>query len=397
MSETAVAKVAVVADEASSGSAVSIACGIYLVGYAGYCFEETRDLRYLVYVLPLFLVASLTLRRALTINRPAVAFLLSYLLLASVSHLIGMKGGEDFSRNFVIIALIIVCFIPVIDVSVAQIRFVFLCSLAYLLLAYWLREGAGIRLLQMLESGTGSGVETGFDNHEGGLVGPVYAVFFYAIGAKLQFLLAFVMSVLGGKRVGILAILVGVVATVLFRKITALKPRRNRFVTLFVALATINIVASNLTYISELAYENLDTGVSLEEVMLGRFKVGSEMNHAMNTRPFAESLFGSGPGSADSLATIVTGGELTQPHNDWSKILLDYGIAGSLITTAFMALVFSTSATAAVIAITIATMMCTDNVLIYLFYQFPVVLMVAYAARGESRAQDGQPVTRWTS
>src|SRR5262249_18861321 len=194
--------------------------------------EDTGALRYLVYVLPLVLVASPAFLRTPTINRPAAAFFVAYLVLASVSHLIGMKGGQDFSRNFVIIALIIVCFIPVIDVSAAQIRFVFLGSLTYLLLAYWLGEGAGIRLLQMLESGTGSGVETGFDNHEGGLVGPVYAVFFYTIGAKLQFLLALVMSVLGGKRVGVLAILVGGVATVLFRKIAALKPGRNRFVTL---------------------------------------------------------------------------------------------------------------------------------------------------------------------
>jgi hypothetical protein len=111
------------------------------------------------------------------------------------------------------------------------------------------------------------------------------------------------------------------------------------------------------------------------------------MNRAMNARPFAESIFGSGPGSADRFASIVSGGVLTQPHNDWMKILYDYGIVGSLVMTTFLALMFSTSAIAAVIALTSAIMMCTDNVLIYLFYQFPAVLMVAYAGLQDASAR----------
>lgn len=392
---TSVADVAEVGDEAVSRFVVSVACGVYLVGYAGYCFfcqrggcsDALGSLRYLVYAVPPLLVASLALQRAPTSNRPAIGFLLAYLVLASVSQLSGMKGGEFFLRNITIIALIIACFIPVIDVSAAQIRFVFLCSLIYMVLAFWLAEGAKIRLFQILESFTGSAFDQGYDNHQGGLVGPVYAAFFYAIGAKFQFLLALVMSLLGGKRIGVVAILVGVVATALFRNVTALKRRRNRFVILFGALAIINMVASNLTSISEYGYQSLRISVSIEEVMLGRYEVGTEMDRAMNTRLLVESLFGSGAGSGDALASIATSGILDQPHNDWLKILYEYGIVGSLIITAFMALVFSTSATAAVIATSMATMMSTDNVLIYLYYQFPIVLMVNYSALQESDAR----------
>jgi O-antigen ligase len=387
MTETSVAGVPDVSDEAFSRAVVSIACGIYLIGYAGYSFDTLGPLRYLVYAVPPVLFASLLLQRASMSNKPALAFFLAYLVLASISYLIGTKDAEFFLRNFIIIALIILCFIPVIDVSAAQIRFVFLCSLIYLFLAYWLAEGASIRLLQILESGTGSAYDAGYDNHQGGLVGPVYAVFFYAIGAKLQFLLALVMSLLGGKRVGVVAILLGLVAAALFRNLTALKQRRNRFVALLGALAIINTVASNLISITEYGYRSLRVSVSIEEVMLGRHAIGIEMNRAMNNRPFVESLFGSGPGSGDDLASIVSDGILTQPHNDWLKILYEYGIVGSSIITTFMALVFSTSATGAVIAITAATMMSTDNILIYLYYQFPIVLMVAYSALQESAAR----------
>jgi hypothetical protein len=53
----------------------------------------------------------------------------------------------------------------------------------------------------------------------------------------------------------------------------------------------------------------------------------------------------------------------------------------------FIALVFSTSATGAVIAIASAILMTTDNVVMYFFYQFPIVLMVGYSALRESRVQ----------
>src|ERR1700737_4423946 len=49
-----------VADQAFNRFAVLIACAVYLVGYAGYCFGESLgSLRYLVYAVPLILVASL--------------------------------------------------------------------------------------------------------------------------------------------------------------------------------------------------------------------------------------------------------------------------------------------------------------------------------------------------
>jgi len=378
-----------VADQAFSRLAISIACVVYLVGYAGYCFSETLgSLRYLIYAVPPILVASFMLQRTSTSNKPAIAFFLTYLSAGSLSYLVGVKDMDFFLSNFIIIVLIIVSFVPMINVGIEQIRVVFLCSLAYLILAYLLTEHGGIRLFQILERGTGSGLETGYDNHQGGLLGPIYAVFLYAIGAKIQFLLALVMSVLGGKRVGIIAILVGLVSIFLFKRATALNERRNRFIVLLGALAVINIAASNMISMSEYAYQSLNMSVHIEEVMLGRHAIGSEMIRVMDGRSPVESLIGFGPGSADALANLVSDGTLTQPHNDWLKILYDYGILGSIVVTVFMALVFSTSTTGTVIAITNAIIMTTDNVVIYLYYQFPIVLMVAYSALRESRASD---------
>lgn len=388
------ASVAVRADRASSHYVVSIVCGVYLAGYAGYCFVDTLGvLRYLVYAVPFLLLASLLVQRAPTVSAPAVAYLVGYLVLALISYASGVRDEEFVSRNVVIVALIITCFIPVLDVGEEQIRAVFHCSLVYLLLAWALAESRDIRLLQILVSGTGSAFEAGYDNDQGGLLGPIYAVFFYAIGAKLQFLLALAMSLVGGKRVGVIAIVAGLLAAAVFRHVAGLRTRRSRFGVLFVALLAINLVAANLASITERGYRLLNIEVSIEEVMLGRHAIGAEMERAMEVRPLVETLFGSGPGAADALATLVSGGTLEEPHNDWMKIRLDYGIVGSLVITIFMALVFSTTATAAVVAIASATMMSTDNTFVYLFYQFPVALMVAWSARQRlppERGPDGR-------
>jgi hypothetical protein len=377
-----------VADQALNRFVVSIACAVYLVGYAGYCFAESLgSLRYVVYAVPPILVASLMLQRTPTSNKAAMVFFLTYLSLAPLGYLIGVKDTDFFFNNFIIMVLIIVSFVPTINVGVEQIRVVFLCSVVYFALAYSLTERGGVRLFQILESGTGSGLEDGYDNHQGGLLGPIYAVFLYAIGAKIQFLLALVMSLLGGKRIGVVAILVGLASIFLFRKAAALKKRRNRFILLLATLGVINIAGSNMFYLSQYTYESLSMRVPIEEIMLGRYAIGSEMARVIDSRSAVESLIGFGPGGADALATLVSSGALKEPHNDWLKIHYDYGILGSIAITVFIALVFSTSATGAVIAIASAILMTTDNVVMYFFYQFPIVLMVGYSALRESRAQ----------
>jgi hypothetical protein len=139
--------------------------------------------------------------------------------------------------------------------------------------------------------------------------------------------------------------------------------------------------------ISQYTYESLRMSVPIEEIMLGRYAIGSEMTRVIDSRSSVESLIGFGPGAGDALATRVSAGTLKEPHNDWLKILYDYGILGSIAITAFIAVVFSTSAVGAVIAIASAILMTTDNVVMYLYYQFPIVLMVGYSALRESRAQ----------
>jgi hypothetical protein len=363
-------------------STITAASFVYLIGYAGYCFSETLGtLRYFVYLVPPIIVAPLLLQHAAPRNRYALAYLSTYMFLALLGYAWSDKACEFSVSNFIIITLVIVCFIPTIDVKFAHIRVIFTFSSAFFLVGYLYAGHESIRLLQILLSGTGSGLVDGYDNHEGGLLGPIYAVFFYAIGAKMPFLTALGMSLLGGKRIGLIALLVGLIASALFKRLPAMNEWRNRFIVVLGGLFAISVIATNLTEISEFTHERLSSGVHIEAIMLGRHALGVEMTRVIDNRSAVESLIGAGPGCADDLAWIVSGGSLTLPHNDWLKLLYDYGIMGSLIIMMFMAAIFSSSKTGAIIALVNATIMITDNVQMYLYYQFPIVLMVAFSAR----------------
>jgi hypothetical protein len=376
-------------DGAMSRQVVWIACIVYVLGYAGYCFDfndSIKPLRYLVYAVPLILVASPLLERIPRCNKSAEWYLLTYLYLACIGYITYVTDTDLFWNNFSIVALVILSFVPAIDVSVRQIRFVFFCTAIYFVAAYALTEHQGVRLLQLLESGIIAGAPPGtaYDSDTSGLVPPIYAVFYYAIGARLEFMLALVMCFVGGKRISLLAMLVGLAAVSVLWRALALNEGRNRFLVLFAALAAINIVGANLPSIVEHGYSVIRPDAHIEEIMLGRHEIGSAMIQVIQSRPWIELLIGSGPGSANALASLITNGSVTHPHNDWLKLFFDHGILGSTLITAFMALVFSSSKTGMAIALANAVIMLTDNVAAYLFYQIPIVLMLAFFAPQEA-------------
>jgi O-antigen ligase len=377
-------------------SPVSIACIAYLIGYAGYAlFGHKPDepspsslavIRYLTYVAPLILVAPIFTQRATPINTSVCAYLFTYLAFCAVDYLIGVRDVDYFVGDVTIISLIIVGFLPKIEVTLEQIRLLLLVSLAYFAVAYIVSARQDIRLLQMITTGSDSGLE-GYDNNQGGLVGPVYTLFFYAIGARLEFGLALIMSLLGGKRIVALSLIVAIVAIFLLNRAFAPKSRLLRFVTLLLGLSAINVIGSNLILISDYLYGSLGMTGSIETVMLGRHQIGVDLTYAISNRPLLETLVGYGPGAANEVATYIARGSLTLPHNDWLKILYDYGILGSIFVTFIIAVIFSTSVAAMALALMTAVIMTTDNVTVYLFYQFPVALMIAYCNRRESNAR----------
>ena len=329
----------------------------------------------MIYLLPFLLVAALFYERRPASYRPAELFFLIYVLIGLLGLLIGIENTAVYLNEYIITSLVALCFVPLIGASRNQIRLLFLFSAACLFF-YYFAENKAVRLFAMPQ---GVATDPNAFDHPLGLVAPIYSVFFFAVGGKIEFILALVMNVLGGKRIALLAMLVGIISIFVFNRIALFEKRDVRFLVLLVGLVAINVAAVNFTSIVEYAYSELRLDANIEEIMLGRYAIGNEISRVLENRSWLESIIGSGPGSASIVASSVSGGTITQAHNDWAKIVIDYGILGSSVITVFMALIFSSSRMSMSIALVSAVIMTTDNVLIYVFYQFPIVLMLAYA------------------
>lgn len=327
-----------------------------------------------MYFLPFVLVAAIFYGSRPTSYRPAEIFFLIYVVIGLLGLLIGQKT-DYFLNEYVITSLIALCFVPSICASRNQIRLLFLFS-ATSLFFFYLAENKGIRLFAMPQ---GIATDPNAFDHPMGLLAPIYSVFFFAAGGKIEFILALFMNVLGGKRIALLGMLVGIISISFFNRIALFEKRDARFLILLLGLAAINVASVNVTSMLGYAHSELRLNADIEEIMLGRYAIGNEISRVLENRSWLESIIGSGAGSASMVASTVSRGTITQAHNDWVKIVVDYGILGSSLITVFMALIFSSSRMGMSIALVSAVIMITDNVLVYVFYQFPIVLMLAYA------------------
>jgi hypothetical protein len=375
--------------------AVTAACTFYVIGFFGYSLgadPPTAVVRYIIYLASVTLLIPVLFVRVARVNGTAIVYLALYALVVVFTQLAAPNGSSIyFWREVLITAAIIVCFVPWLYVEYGHLRTLLVASFMIFLVMFAVSGSHDLRLMNILENETGSAFEEGFDSHQGGLVGPVYAVFFYTIGAKSAFLLSFLMSLLGGKRIAIIAIMMGIATAWASLRFRALQKRSLRFVAVLSLLLTLNLIGTYMLPISEGLYQSFRPDAHIEQIMLGRYAITRELSRMMEERSIVETIFGSGPGSAGALAELVSDGTLSSPHNDWLKLTYEYGIIGSLAITALMAAIYSSSRTGIVLAATTGTMMTTDNVTIYLYYQFPIVLMLAYCSADQERIEKSLP------
>ena len=358
-----------------SSVVIWIACLAYIIGFAAF-YLEASSIRYVIYLLPFLLFTALFCERNPQLYRPAEIFFLIYVSIGLMGlFIMGIQNISYFLSEYVIISLIALCFVPAISASRNHIRFIFFFSVTWLVFAFF-ADNKSLRIFSIMQNAIPD--QNAYD-HALGLLTPIFSVFFAAVGGKIEFILAFVMTILAGKRIAMLGMLVGIISFFLFNRIVYFKKRETRFLFLLMGLAAINVAAVNLTSLAEYTHSELRLEANIEQIMMGRYLIGNEINGFLVNRSWLESIMGSGPGSAAMVASAATNGVLTLNHNDWVKILVDYGILGSILITTFMAFIFSSSRMSMSIALTSAVIMMTDNVLIYLYYQFPIVLILAYA------------------
>ena len=116
------------------------------------------------------------------------------------------------------------------------------------------------------------------------------------------------------------------------------------------------------------------------EYTLGRFDYNQSLIELRAAGDLWMSIFGFGPGTAVRSTPFLQGGD--EPHNDFLRVLVDYGDFGLVLFIAAMSIVIGKMRAWGKYLIYQGLMFLTDNTAIYLFHYFALLIVLA-AVKGD--------------
>ena len=322
--------------------------------------------RHGIYALPALLAMLLVFRGRVQLDgRAFVATVLfgTAALLATVT-----SGNWTFisTRDALIIGSYFAMFAPFYGVDDRALRFLSLGLVGVFGLAVALNFGGVSVELNVLES-------TGFFETPVAFPGAVLALYLtirrrYGLAAIL-----IIVTFLSFKRVAMVGLAYSAAVYVLLRLLGTGGPlQRMSFLQHFaLALMVAPLIATAifLPEIVQYALDTLDARVSYASTVLqGRLPIITYLREGMLASDTVTLLFGHGMGQADAGLYAIT--SLSNPHNDFLKIFFDYGVVGGLMVLGAFWFAFARNAVGATVMIFGFTLMISDNVFIYFFYQF---------------------------
>jgi hypothetical protein len=144
------------------------------------------------------------------------------------------------------------------------------------------------------------------------------------------------------------------------------------------------VLLSAIAIASIYLFEDVANNLELEDssadaVSLGRYDIALMLWDRLHHSGPLNWLIGFGPGAADAIVENYT--ILQNPHNDWLKILFDYGAIGFVAIHSILFANLARHRLGLMIYIYTATLMVTDNVFIYMFYHAYVALIMCTARK----------------
>lgn len=343
-------------------------------------YGREAEIRYILYLLPPLLVLSscmLTLGRP-AINRDGLYALMAYLPVAFAAMAFNNRMEGFAVRDLYTIGSIILMFAIWFRAS-RVLADIALAGLTVGMVMVAITEGVGTNITALKSQGI---LETT-------LAFPIGVVTLYYFQERSwgRFLLACVILFLAYKRIAMLA----VVAIIMFEMASYLVFRRSfgRFLTTL-AVLVLSVVSLFLPEIFEfLSAIMRDEDASASAISLGRTGLAEALRFEIHEAGLSHMFFGFGPGSADDVVFAL--GEIKNPHNDWLKILFDYGLVGFIVLHGVLYLIHPRTPLGNKLYLNLAILMVTDNPLIYIHY-FAFVFLVS---RIVPEPADARPRRRW--
>jgi hypothetical protein len=346
--------------------------GILLISLTLWGTSQDGALKYIIYTLPLTLTSAYLVINEWhwRVHRPAAVSLALYLACAATSVVV--NASFDFFA----------------------IRDVAIVSGYLLLFALWFRAPAWTADIALLAltlgmiaeaATTGLGKEVNWFGSDGilesALAFPIGAVTLYFLhtGRWGRALMAFVLLFLAFKRIAFLGVAIAVGFDLVLGRFIRQGAARTIALTVVITLSAAALFSAQLF---ELVSSTLDLEqTSANSISLGRYDIATRLWQDIVPGPLGKWLIGFGPGAADSVVTATTAGTLTNAHNDWLKILYDYGVIGLVVMHIVLFHTLTGHRLGVMLYLYGATVMMTDNILIYMFYHPFVMLMIATSRR----------------
>ncbi|TDH57866.1 O-antigen ligase domain-containing protein [Dankookia rubra] len=206
------------------------------------------------------------------------------------------------------------------------------------------------------------------------------ALYYFSHRKRQKFLFSLVLLFIAFKRIAFAGIVLALCFDVVVSPIISQKSRK------FLA-ATIVVLVSLTAIFTTQIFEGIADLLDLEEtnansVSLGRYDIAVKLWTELESAPLMNYVVGFGPGSADQISTENFN---LNPHNDWLKIIIDYGVIGFVVFHLVFLIITRVSRLGIMIYLYNATLMVTDNVLIYMIYH-PFLVLIACVARGHEES-----------
>ena len=320
--------------------------------------------RHIIYALPVFLVAVyLVLNRTRArLDGSALVALGLYAVAALASLAVNLHLTFLAQRDLLIIGSYIVIFCLYMEAP-AAIADVLLVALAVGMVIETEHRGIGADINFAASQGLVESI----------LAFPLGALLIYYLNARRwgRALLTAILFLIAFKRIALLGVAAAVALDFLTRPLSQTAARRVFFAAVIAACV---VALTTLTVFNELANMlGVDNG---NAVSLGRSSIATELWSKFSAVGAVHWVFGSGPAAADSwVIQMLT--SVTNPLNDWLKILIDYGAFGLVLWHGILARLYPRSRLGNQLYLYGAILMITDNTIIYLFY-FAVVFLISH-------------------
>lgn len=218
-------------------------------------------------------------------------------------------------------------------------------------------------------------------------MGLFFGIFVYYFGFKRIYtwmFCAFLVSFLVSKR----GVIVGFSFTGLIGVIMSLTSDRNKLINrrvligfLFTSMGVFSFYMLDIVkYIIQIIGKN---PTDVDKFLNGRAGVLSLASFKIATGSIFQTIFGRGPGQLDSIVTLFRPvpwaryfGVPTNPHNDFLKILYDYGLVGFGLFGYFYTLIFTYRKVGLYIGLYMFVLFLVDNPFIHVYFNLLVYVVM---------------------